>query len=62
MDTVHADGRLYRKTASLKQRYYTRFELTRALTQAGLKRTMFYGSFDRGPLTHESKGMVVIAR
>ena len=62
LDTTNIDGSLYRKTAILKQRYYTRFELTRALKQAGMTRTLFYGSFNREPLTHESKQMVVIAR
>ena len=62
LDITANDGSLYRKTAILKQRYYTRFELTRALQQAGMRQTLFYGSFNQEPFTHESRQMVVIAR
>ena len=62
LDTVDPHGRVTRTTAILRQRYYTRLELERALVRAGLARVSFFGGFDRRPLTRQSDLMAVIAR
>lgn len=50
-DRVDEDGRLHRRSATLRQRYYHRFELERALRSAGFSRVRTFGGFGRGPLT-----------
>lgn len=49
-DQVGADGLLRRRSATLRQRYYHRFELERALRAAGFDRVRTFGGFDRGPV------------
>jgi hypothetical protein len=51
-----------RRQAVLRQRYWTRFELERALRGAGFRDVRCYGDFDRGPLTAASRVMAVVAR
>ncbi|CAN5809364.1 class I SAM-dependent methyltransferase [soil metagenome] len=62
LDTVGDDGGLTRQTAVLKQRYYTRFELERALSQAGFTHLQIYGSFDKRRYNHDAPHLVVVAR
>jgi len=62
LDSVKADGSLGRKTATLTQRYFTKFELTRALQQAGFSQIQLYGDFEKGRYTTEAPHMVVLAR
>jgi SAM-dependent methyltransferase len=62
LDTTDADGLLRRRTAILRQRYYTRFEIERALRQAGFSRISLYGDFDRRPLRDGSPRIVGLAR
>jgi hypothetical protein len=61
LDTVASDGRLTRSVATLHQRYYTRFELERALTHAGF-RLELWGAFDRSRYDAQSSVMVGVAR
>ena len=61
LDTVRADGSLTRQTATLTQRYYTRFELERALYQAGFTSLKIYGGFGRERFSHQSPYLVVTA-
>lgn len=62
LDERGPDGTVRRTTATLKQRYYHRFELERALKTAGLGRVQFYGGFDRRRWTPGSLVMVGLAR
>lgn len=62
LDTTSADGSLRRQTATLRQRYYTRFELERALAQAGFAQRLVYGGFDRRRYRRSAPQLVVIAR
>lgn len=62
LDTVGDDGLLRRRTATLRQRYYTRFEIERALRSAGLTRTRFFGDFDGRPLAADSRFVVGVTR
>lgn len=61
LDSVAADGRLSRSVATLRQRYFTRFELERALTQAGLRLELF-GDFTKARFDERSSAMVGLAR
>lgn len=61
LDTVADDGRLSRSVATLRQRYFTRFELERALAQAGF-RLELSGAFDRSRYDERSSLMVGVAR
>ncbi len=61
LDRVAADGVVRRRTARVLQRYYTRFELLRALQLAGLGRVRFFGGFDRCRLDERSAVLVGIA-
>ena len=60
LDTV-VDGRLERQRATLTQRYYTRFELLRALRQAGFGQVRLFGGFDRAHFDARSPVMTGIA-
>ena len=60
-DSVAVDGRLHRSVATLRQRYYTRFELERALDKAGF-RLELYGAFDRSRFDEHSALLVGLAR
>lgn len=62
LDTVAENGTLMRQTAVLKQRYYTRFELERALLQAGFTQVQVYGGFDKRRYSHDAPNLVVVAR
>lgn len=62
LDRVDEDGRLRRDTATLTQRYYTRFELERALRSAGFTHLQFYGSFERERYTAGSSHLICLAR
>ncbi len=61
LDTV-SDGVLTRRTALLKQRYYTRFELERALSRAGFTQLQVYGGFDKRRYSHDAPHLVVVAK
>ena len=61
LDTVGEDGLLRRRTATLRQRYYSRFEIERALRHAGFSRLKLRGGFDGSPLTPASRHLVGIA-
>jgi SAM-dependent methyltransferase len=62
LDTTGSDGLLRRRSARLRQRYYTRFEIERALRQAGFSRISLYGDFDRRPLAADAPRIVGLAR
>lgn len=61
LDTVASDGSLRRSVTSLMQRYFTRFELERALRAAGFAVSL-YGGFDRSRLSATSAHFVGLAR
>lgn len=60
-DTTGTDGSVHRTVASLTQRYFTRFELERALATAGMRVDVF-GDFARSRFDAESSLMVGVAR
>jgi SAM-dependent methyltransferase len=62
LDVTDEDGRLRRRRAVLRQRYWTRFELERALVTAGFRDVRLFGDLGRGPLTASSHVMAAIAR
>jgi SAM-dependent methyltransferase len=62
LDTVRGDGTLTRQTSSLKQRYYTRFELGRMLTQAGFQSVQIFGGFDKRRYGSGEAVMASVAR
>src|SRR5690606_2657440 len=47
LDVPAEDGLLRRRSFSLRQRYWLRFELERALRAAGFSQIRLYGGFDR---------------
>jgi SAM-dependent methyltransferase len=62
LDTVREDGSLTRETATLTQRYYSRFELERALRQAGFEQLRFFGSFEKTRYTADASHLICLAR
>lgn len=62
LDHSGEDGLLRRETAVLKQRYFYRFELERALLGAGFTHLQFYGSFARERYHAGSSHLVCLAR
>lgn len=62
LDVTGSDGLVRRRSTSLRQRYYTRFEMERALRQAGFRTVKLYGDFERRPLSENSRYMVGLAR
>lgn len=62
LDSVGEDGLVRRQTATLRQRYYTRFEIQRALRQAGFSTIMLLGGFDGRPFGDDSRHLVGVAR
>lgn len=62
LDTVDADGFVRRQRAVLRQRYYTRFELERALRAAGFRNVRLFGDFDRRAFAADARVMVALAR
>lgn len=61
LDTSDASGRLLRRRATLRQRYYQRFELERALRAAGFRDVRTYGGFARGPVTRDDRSWAFVA-
>ncbi len=61
LDQVDDEGRLTRRSAKLLQRYFTRFELMRALRQTDFEQVRLFGGFQKGPLTGDATIMVGIA-
>ena len=61
LDTVAEDGTVRRTVTTLLQRYFTRFELERALRAAGFSLRL-YGGFDRSRFDSSSAHYVGIAR
>ncbi len=62
LDEVGDDGLVRRRRATLRQRYYQRFELERALRAAGFADVRCYGDFERGPVRAASSVWVMVAR
>lgn len=62
LDERGEGGVVKRTTTTLRQRYYHRFELERALRSAGLGRVQFFGGFGRTRLEATSPLMVGLAR
>lgn len=62
LDRTGEDGSLKRQTATLTQRYYSRFELERALRQAGFGNLTFYGNFLRERYSAGSSHLISLAR
>lgn len=62
LDSISPDGSLKRQTAQLKQRYYYRFELERALQHAGFSQVRFFGDFDRQPYSRAAPHLIGIAK
>lgn len=60
-DQVGPDGSVKRSLTTLRQRYYTRFEIERALRSASFTLTL-YGGFDRSRLDQASHHLVGVAR
>ena len=61
LDKVREDGTLTRQTATLTQRYYTRFEIERALYQAGFTSLNIYGGFGKERFSRQAPYLVVTA-
>ncbi|MCA9837015.1 MAG: class I SAM-dependent methyltransferase [Trueperaceae bacterium] len=62
LDSVDESGYLTRKTAVLTQRYYMRFELERALIQAGFSHLRFFGEFDRSPYSKDAGHLIGLVK
>ncbi len=62
LDERQPDGQLRRQVSQLTQRYYTRFELERALAQAGFTAVRIFGGFERQPFSAEATHLVVLAK
>lgn len=62
LDEAQPDGSLRRRSAQLLQRYYTRFELQRALAQAGFGTVRLFGGFEKQRLSAASLKIVGSAR
>jgi SAM-dependent methyltransferase len=62
LDTVRSDGSLQRRSVQLKQRYYHRFEIERALRHAGFTRVSVAGGFDQGRWHSAASHMIITAR
>ncbi|MFU8887141.1 MAG: class I SAM-dependent methyltransferase [Trueperaceae bacterium] len=60
-DRVADDGTLLRRRATLRQRYFHRFELERALRAAGFTRVRTFGGFGRAPVTEAATSWVFLA-
>jgi SAM-dependent methyltransferase len=62
LDEVDPEGRVRRRRATLRQRYFQRFELERALRAAGFGAVRCFGGFDRGPVTEDARTWAFVAR
>lgn len=60
-DRVADDGTVLRRRATLRQRYFHRFELERALRAAGFARVRTFGGFGRAPVTATATSWVYLA-
>ena len=60
LDTVK-DNKVERKTAYLRQRYYHRFELERALANAGFNNIKFYGDFNKNRYNRSMPHLIATA-
>ncbi len=61
LDRTNKQGLLTRARYTLTQRYFTRFELERALTQHGFTTVHLYGDFRKGRFHAEAPHLVVVA-
>jgi SAM-dependent methyltransferase len=61
LDLLASDGTLRRRSATLQQRSYHRFELERLLRSAGLGALRSFGDFQRGPIHEGSRVWVMLA-
>lgn len=61
LDRVDGEGRVQRTRRRLLQRWLYRFELERALKQAGFGQVRIFGDFDRRPVDAVSSRYVAIA-
>jgi hypothetical protein len=50
-----------RRRATLRQRYFHRFELERALRAAGFARVRTFGGFGRAPVTAAARSWAFLA-
>ena len=62
LDRTGDGGRVTRQAATLRQRYYQRLELERALRAAGFTDVRCYGDFERGPVRGSSDVWAFVAR
>ncbi len=62
LDRTRADGTVHRRSATLRQRFFHRFELERALRAAGFGRVRTFGGFDRGPVTEGASTWAYLAQ
>ena len=62
LDRTLPDGTVRRRAATLRQRYFHRFELERALRAAGFGRVRTFGGFDRGPVTAAASSWAYLAQ
>lgn len=62
LDAMDAEGNVHRRAATLRQRYFQRFELERALRSAGFAEVRVHGGFDRGPVTAAATSWAFVAR
>jgi SAM-dependent methyltransferase len=62
LDERRPDGTLRRRQARLVQRYFNRYELERALAQAGFGTVRLFGGFDKSRLLASSPMIVALAR
>ena len=61
LDRVDGQGHIRRTRRRLVQRWLHRFELERALRQAGFATVRIFGDFDRGPVDDRSTRYVALA-
>lgn len=62
VETLRGDGRVSRRHVAYVVRYLHRFELERAVRQAGFTRVRVYEDFDRSPVRTRPLRFVVMAR
>jgi len=61
LDRTDEAGALTRQRFTLMQRYFTRFELERALLGAGFKHLQFYGDFSGGRYSTRAPHLICVA-
>lgn len=62
IDSVTQEGLVRRRLVTLRQRYWLRFEIERALRTAGFSQIRLAGGFDRSRFTEKSAQMVITCR